>query len=145
MVSTAKWIEDETLKAQLLSDAAAVIAEEVRLVHKAAEGTPVVGCLAFVCYVFTTHPPRGQSNAQRIELIKEKLLAIEGQRPTWKLLKEVLAPVRLLYHPDKKLGLDTSVGQDIGWKLLWVEITKALNVFKIPGDTPPPCRRKCSV
>ena len=129
MLSTEVWIADEERKAQIEREANAMIAEASRLIHKAAEGTPVAAGVTLVRYIWEKHPPKGQGlHQEKIDLISDKISAHKGPRGN-ALLREVLKPMKFLYHPDRNLGLNSAIGEDINWKLICLEISKALNKF----------------
>jgi tetratricopeptide (TPR) repeat protein len=135
-------IADDELRDEL---ARQNIAEAARLMHEEAQGTLVEGGLHFVRYLLAEHPPRGQ-NQDRIDAVQTSLDSHTG-RPLKKQLKEVLMPTKFLYHPDRNRGVHLEM-KDVEWELLSIEITKALNGFKIPGektvrDPPGKGKRKC--
>jgi hypothetical protein len=120
------------------------IAEASRLMHREATGSLVKGGLHFVRYLLAEHPPRGQDQ-DKIDAIQASLDSHTG-RPLKKQLKQVLRPMKFLYHPDRNRGMNPVIGQDLAWKLLSIEISKALNGFQIPGEKTvrePPSKGKC--
>ena len=141
MLSTEGWIADEERKAQK-REANAMIAEASRLIHKAAEGTPVAADVTLVTYIWKKRPPKGQGvHQEKIDLISDKLSAHKGPRGN-ALLREVLKPMKFLYHPDRNLGLNSAIGEDINWKLICLEISKALNKFNSAKENAE-AKRKC--
>lgn len=131
-VSTEIWLAAETLQAQVLADAEIITAEKIEQIHLHAMGTPVIGGINLVTFIFNEHPPRGQDQ-EKTDYIVKTLSEFRG-RATMVQLRSVLKPMKLLYHPDKNLGLDSTVGQDIAWKLLCIEISMALNQFNTPAE-----------
>jgi hypothetical protein len=134
-------IADEDLEVEVEGQR---IAEASRLMHREAMGSPVKGGLHFVRYLLAEHPPRGQDQ-DKIDAIQASLDSHTG-RPLMGQLKQVLRPTKFLYHPDRNRGLNPVIGQDLAWKLLSIEISKALNGFQIPGEKTvrePPSKGKC--
>ena len=84
--------------------------------------------------LIVTALPATDDDKDRIDAVQTSLDSHTG-RPLKKQLKEVLRSTKFLYHPDRNRNVNLEM-KDVEWELLSIEITKALNGFKIPGEEP---------
>ena len=84
--------------------------------------------------LIVTALPATDDDKDKIDAVQTSLDSHSG-RPLKKQLKEVLRSTKFLYHPDRNRGVNLEM-KDVKWELLSIEITKALNGFKILGEKP---------
>lgn len=93
----------------------------------AAQGGAVRGAHSLIKHVFQTHPAK-VDHAEFKSLIEEIVALPKSKRNTDE-LRQVLNPMKFLYHPDKNLGLG-----DLRWTLLCEQISALLNDVKLKGE-----------
>ena len=125
------WIADQIAQEESRSSILASLQDDLSAMRTAAQGGPIRGGLKFIRHVFEYHPPRcdedtagkGQEYLAKVKEALERGCTGRGKNKPSAIIREILKPLKFLYHPDR------NIGDDKKWTILCEQISMDLNTM----------------